>query len=60
MNFTPTRADPDVYLWLAHKPDGMPYYKYLLVYVDDILALSHDPTGIIKDIGKEFQINYNK
>ena len=22
MNFTPTRADPDVYLRLAHKPDG--------------------------------------
>jgi hypothetical protein len=60
MNFTTTRADPDVYLQVAHKPDGMPYYKYILVYVYDILALSHDPTGIMKDIGKEFQIKDNK
>ncbi len=60
MNFTPTRADPDVYLQVAHKPDGTPYYEYLLVYVDDILALSHDLTGIMKDIGKEFQIKDNK
>ncbi len=60
MHFTPTRADPDVYLRVAHKPDGTPCYKYLLAYVDDILALSHDPTGIMKDIGKEFQIKDNK
>jgi hypothetical protein len=38
----------------------MPYYEYLLVYADDILALSHDSTGIMKDIGKEFQIKDNK
>jgi hypothetical protein len=45
---------------VAHKPDEAPYYKYLLVYVNDILALSHDPTGIMKDIGKEFHIKDNK
>ncbi len=45
---------------MAHKPDEAPYYKYLLVYVNDILALSHDPTGIMKDIGKEFHIKDNK
>jgi hypothetical protein len=41
MNFKPTLADPDVWLRAACKEDGFEYYKYILVYVDDILAISH-------------------
>jgi len=43
MNFTPSLADPDVWIRAATKPSGKEYYKYKLVYVDDILVISHDP-----------------
>lgn len=56
MDFQPTRADPDVYRRLAQKPDGTEYYELLLVYVDDIMVVSHDPDSTIKRIGKIYEI----
>ena len=41
-------SDPDLWLRPAIKPDGEEYYEYVLMYVDDILAISIDPTGILK------------
>jgi hypothetical protein len=39
----PTIADPDAYRqWTVH-PKGYEYWELLLVYVDDILIISHDP-----------------
>ena len=38
MGFKSSRGDPDLYYRPANKPDGTKYYKYILVYVDDILA----------------------
>ncbi len=35
-------ADPDVWLRPATKPNGFQYYEYVLVYVDDVLVLSHN------------------
>ena len=40
MGFKSTNIDPDVWLRPAVKPDGEEYYEYILVYVDDILAIS--------------------
>ena len=34
----------------AIKPDGDEYYEYVLMYVDDILAISIDPTEILKSM----------
>ena len=42
MGFESTKADPDVYIRPATKPCGFEYYEMLLVYVDDILCISHD------------------
>jgi hypothetical protein len=42
MGFTSTMADPDVWLRAAMKADGESYYEYILMYVDDILAMSCD------------------
>jgi hypothetical protein len=42
MGYQSTRADPDVWIRAAFKPDGFEYYEMVLVYVDDILHLSHD------------------
>jgi Reverse transcriptase (RNA-dependent DNA polymerase) len=56
LGFTPCPADPDVWLREAVKPNGEEYYEYILVYVDDILVLSHDPRSIMNRIGQSFSI----
>ena len=50
MDFIHTQADPDVYRRKSRKPDGKEYYEPLLVYVDDVLACSHDPRAIMDDL----------
>jgi hypothetical protein len=54
MNFKPSLADPDVWYRPACKKDGFEYYEYILVYVDDILAISHKPHIIMKTIQKQY------
>ena len=60
LGFTPTRIDPDVYYRKSIRPDGDAYYEYMLVYVDDVLAISLNPTEIMVEIGKHFTIKDNK
>jgi len=60
MGFRPSEADPDVWMRPSVKPDGEEYYEYLLVYVDDILALSMEPQAIMDDIGNQFKFKGNK
>ena len=60
MSFVPTQADPDVWMRPAIKPDGEEYYEYILVYVDDILAISHDPKTVMKHIQANFKFKDNK
>ena len=36
------------------------HYELLLVYVDDVLAISHDPDAIVEVIGKGFEIKNNE
>lgn len=59
MGFTPTRADPDVYIRKNYR-NNSEYYEYLLVYVDDVLVVSHAPEDIMKQIGTEFEIKNNE
>jgi hypothetical protein len=42
IGFVSTIADPDVWIRPAACNDGYEYYEMLLVYVDDVLAISHD------------------
>jgi hypothetical protein len=56
LDFKPTRADPDVYMRKNFRSGGTAYYEYLLVYVDDILVVSHAPEEVMKQIGTEFEI----
>ncbi|GFH56846.1 hypothetical protein CTEN210_13322 [Chaetoceros tenuissimus] len=44
IGYFPSQADQDVWMKAANKADGTPYYKYMLVYVDDILHIAEDPT----------------
>ncbi|KAL7525855.1 hypothetical protein ACHAWF_001533, partial [Thalassiosira exigua] len=56
LKFIPSRVDGDMYYRKSSKPDGTLYYELLLVYVDDVLAISHDPKEIMETIGKRFEI----
>jgi hypothetical protein len=56
MGFEPTKSDPDVWYRAASKPDGFQYYEYILVYVDDMLATSCQPSQIMNTNKKVYRM----
>ena len=60
IGFRPTRADPDVWRRPAKKADGKEYYKYILCYVDDLLAISEDVTKVLQGIQAVFKFKDDK
>jgi hypothetical protein len=52
MGFTACLADSDVWLQPNVKPGGDTYHEYVLVYVDDIPDVSHDPRAIMDNLSK--------
>jgi hypothetical protein len=54
IGYTPTKADPDVWLRPAVKPDGFEYYELVLCYVDDILSISHEPSVALRGLQTTF------
>jgi hypothetical protein len=60
MGFLSTMADPDVWLRAAVKGDGEEYYEYVLMYVDDILAISCDAKAILEDVQRTFKLKNDK
>eukprot|EP00978_Attheya_sp_CCMP212_P000550 scaffold1076_cov32-Attheya_sp.AAC.2 len=60
MGFKSSYADPDVWLRPATKANGEEYYEYMLMYVDNILALSIDPRAILVDIQNSFKFKNDK
>ena len=49
-------ADPDVYMKAKVKKNGDKYYRYLIIYMDDVLCIDEVPKQIISHIGKLFRI----
>ena len=60
LGYTPTKGDPDVYIRKAVKPDGFEYYEMALVYVDDILVVSHEPMKTMDGIRAKFTLKGDK
>ena len=60
IGFKSSIADPDVWLRPAVKPDGQQYYEYLLVYVDDLLCISHDARSPLLEISQTLKFKKNK
>jgi len=56
LGFKSTLGDPDVWIREAMKPNGFKYYEMILIYVDDILHLSHQPNVVMDAIGKIYRI----
>lgn len=55
IGYKPTKGDPDVWIRPAVKADGFEYYEMVLVYVDDIFAISHLPQKTLEQIQEEFK-----
>jgi len=49
MGYQPSKADPD--FWI--KDCGM-HYKYIMAYVDDVLALGKDPLQTIMELKRDY------
>lgn len=56
MGFVSSLADPDILYRADSKPDGFEYYSYILVYVDDILIISHQPQSTMSILAKCFRL----
>ena len=39
LGYVPMKADPDLWMQPAVKPDGAMYYEYQLAYVDDLCGI---------------------
>ena len=55
-----SRFYTDIYHRNNTRPDGSQYYDLLLVYVDDVFAIIHDPKSIMERIRNIFEINNDK
>ena len=60
LNYVPSKADPDVYMRPAVKPNGFEYYEYVLCYVYNILSISHCPDVTMDGIRARFTLKDNK
>ena len=57
IGFVSCPADPDVWMRPNKKPDGGRYWEYVLLYVDDMLCISHQAEHTIRnDLGKYFEL----
>ena len=56
LGFKQSKADPDVWLRENCAPKGEPYYEMMLVYVDDLLYISHDTKPIMDSIKGTYRL----
>jgi len=56
LGFQSSMADLDVWLRAAVKGDGEQYVEYVLMHVDDILAILCDAKSILEDVQKTFKL----
>jgi Reverse transcriptase (RNA-dependent DNA polymerase) len=50
LGFTSIPSDPNMWMRQANNDNGQPYYEYVLVYVDNMLIMLHDPQGCVIDV----------
>ena len=56
LNDLPCRPDPDFLMRKARKSNGTEYYEYILLYVDDCLAISENPKEAVLQLDKFFKM----
>jgi hypothetical protein len=50
------RVDPDLWMMARPRDDHFEYYSYVLVYVDDILVISHEVLADLRKIDHYFKM----
>ena len=60
LNYTPSRADPDVWMRPAVQGGGFKYYEYILCYFDDVLCISQFSLKTIDSIKAVFKLKREK
>ena len=58
--FKSSIANPDAWMRPASKPDGEHHYEYLICYVDDVLGISLEAKGLLKELQAEFKFKKDK
>ena len=56
LGYISSLADPDVWLRAEKKSCGFEYYAYVLVYVDDVLVVSHTPKETMEALSRLFRL----
>ena len=56
MGFNFSLADNDVWLRKCCRPNGSTYYTYILIYTNDILIVSHDPSYYMNQLKNAYDI----
>ncbi|CAJ1933829.1 unnamed protein product [Cylindrotheca closterium] len=54
LEFQPCRGDMDVWRRPCQRKDGLKYYEYILVYTDDVIAISENPKAIMDKLNNFF------
>ena len=60
IGYTPSKADPDVWIRPAVKTDGAEYYEMVICYIDDVLAISDMPMRTMDGIRSLFKLKDDK
>ena len=60
IGYTQSKADLDISLRPAVKPDGFEYEKMILYYVYDVLSIWRNAMKTMKEIQHKFKLKYDK
>ena len=60
MGYTPCAADPDVWMKPLVNKEGYSYWSYILVFVDDCLAVNHDPRPVMEELKSHYKLKNDK
>ena len=60
LSYVTSKADPDVWIRPAARPDGSKYYEIALCYVDGVLVISAEPMKTMDGIRAMFNLKVNK
>ena len=56
MGFKSCIAYPDVWIRHVTKADGDQYYKFILVYVDDLIDIIQNALSVIREVVEKFKL----
>jgi hypothetical protein len=56
LGFVSSKADPDLWMKAAVKPNGDKIYEYVISYVDDLIFQGLDPKGFMDALGQRFTL----